>query len=126
MLHSYGNDRVNCSRPQTGRKRMLSNRTMQNTPAELTRLIEPIEQYLVTRLVHSLELQSTLMKEVQQHVQGGQSACLHEAVARIERLHALQRLTLNAYERIAYVGDWLYQLQKHDPDGHPPAEEVPF
>jgi len=99
---------------------------MQNTPTELTRLIEPIEQYLVTRLVHSLELQSTLIKEVQQHVQGGQSACRLEALERIDRLHAIQGLLQRIYQRISHAGGGLFELQKHDPDGHPPAEEVPF
>ncbi len=106
---------------------MLSYSTMQNTPpAELTRLIEPIEVFLVERLARSIELQSTLIKEIQLCVQSGQSACQLDALQRLDRLQELQRLKLKLYQDISSVGHKLFELQRYDPECLDEPEEVPF
>lgn len=100
---------------------------MQNTPpAELTRLIEPIEIFLVKRLARSIELQATLIEEIQFHVAGGQSACQLDALKRLDRVHNLQRLLFSIYQKISLTGHALFELQKRDPDGRDEPEDVPF
>lgn len=100
---------------------------MQNTPpTELTRLIEPIEIVLVERLAHSIELQSTLLKEIKLHVQSGQSACQLDALKQLDRVNTLQRLLFSIYQKISLTGHLLFELEKRDPDGRDEPEELPF
>lgn len=105
---------------------MLSYSTMQNTPTELTRLIEPIELYIVDRLAHSIEVQSTVLKEIQTCVAGGRSACGTIALFRFHRLVAYHRQLLDLHTAVGQVGEGLHQWSKVDPTGWEPEDEIPF
>lgn len=99
---------------------------MQNLPEELTQLIEPTELYVVDRLAHSLEVQSTVIKEIQQQVQAGRTACFSDAMVRFHRLSELHRQLLDLHDAVAKLGDGLYKWSNVDQSGIHLEDDVPF
>lgn len=99
---------------------------MQTPPLELTRLIEPIEQYVVDRLAHSIEVQAAVLKEIQECVNGGQSACDTTALFRLHRLVAYHKQLMDLHTATGKVGEGLHQWSKVDPSGWEPMDEIPF
>lgn len=99
---------------------------MQTPPPDLTRLIEPIEQYIVERLAHSIEVQAAVLKEIQTCVTGGQSACGTIALFRLHRLVAYHKQLMDLHTATGKVGEGLHQWSKVDPEGWEPMDEIPF
>ena len=99
---------------------------MHNRPKELVKLIEPTELYVVDRLVHSLEVQSTVIKEIHQLVQAGHTACFSDAMVRFHRLNELHRQLLDLHNTVGKLGDALYKWSQVDPTGVHLDDDVPF
>ncbi len=99
---------------------------MQNLPKELIQLIEPTELYVVDRLVHSLEVQSTVLKEIKERVQAGRTACFSDAMVRFHRLNELHRQLLDLHNTVAKLGDGLYKWSQVDQSGVHLDDDLPF
>lgn len=92
----------------------------------ITKLIEPVEMYVIERLAHSIAVQELVIKKIHLCVQDGRSACYSDEMGRMHRLKIVHDHLLALHTQIAKVGDRLHELEQMNSDGMHSEEEIPF